>query len=281
VTDAITSLEAARERALREAASIDDDLSRLRQLHGEVRDMVPMHESFAGLKHRSWLVNGMIHRVGLGAIVSEPFVGKTLFMTYLACCVATGRDPWDGMTTQEPAPVLYLYGESDLEGFLWTFRKAYDAMGLTTPAIFTKPRGYRNSQLRVGSPGLESAIKSTGAGLVIFDTMAKFNRAKENDNNEIEEKFLEPATELAEACGCFLLFVHHEQKGAEMSKAIYRMRGASSIPAAMDVVLRLQLADPDAEGDTARVLHLEKVRGCPRSSVTLDFDFHGKTVRKI
>jgi hypothetical protein len=172
--------------------------------------------------------------------------GKSTFAYPLAVAVAQGRGFLEFATT--PGPVLILAVEEhaqDVQRRLYQFgMKPDDPIHIHTGPL--DPHDL---------PAIEAFIRERGIRLVLLDTLSRFWRIKdENDNAEII-RAVGPLLEMAQRTECAVLVIHHEKKKTGEDggdDGIRAIRGGSALAGIVDQ--SLQLAKPHGGGSNRRVL---------------------------
>ena len=151
-----------------------DDLS-LSELQGEDNTMpVVVCVSDCEEKEPEWLVEGLIPKGQITAIVGSGGVGKTTMLCKLIACLTNGIEfmAEDDSQKYEPKTVMYLSAEDSFEIVL---KKKLRKMGADLSKIFTVMISDQFfSQLTFGSEILENVIKTRRPSLIIFDPIQSF-----------------------------------------------------------------------------------------------------------
>lgn len=192
-------------------------------------------EAFDGISFDSneeWLVQGVLPRRGVAAIFGKPATHKSFIVCDIALRIAAGLD-WAGRHVFQ-SPVIYIAAEG-ANGFrkrLNGFRERFKEMPPSTPfyMLSTAPN------LGAEKGDIEELISVIGSevvtpGLIVVDTLSQtLGSADENGSGMVQ--FVANAQRLAEHFNCLVVVVHHAGHGDDK-----RMRGHSSLHAAMDVVI--------------------------------------------
>lgn len=211
----------------------------------------------------SWLVKGIVTKVGLGLLFGESAAGKTFLAIHLALCVAWGL-PFFGRKVKQGG-VVYVAAEGGAS-VLVRFKAAEKALdpvinaeNLTRRAQGLPPLQRAPIRVITEAPNLSrdgsaaplvatvedaaDAITAQGhrLALVIGDTWhAMLAGAEENSAADTGEA-LRPLREMSEAEGFTTLFLHHPGKDLDRGA-----RGSNALPAAMDTMIELRV--PGFEG---------------------------------
>jgi len=177
-----------------------------------------------------WLVDG-IFSDGLTVMYGVPGGGKTFLALSLAMSIGSGH-AWHGHKV-EKAPVVYVSGEG--VGGLDRRAKAWQiAEGQQNPQVYVIPFGVRFGSVRDHAAQLCGDIHSTGAGLVVIDTLARSMAGADENSAQDMGQHVQAADWLREKTGCGVLIVHHS--GVEGS----RPRGSTALFGAADTLIRVE-----------------------------------------
>lgn len=201
-----------------------------------------------------WRIHELIEEIGIGVLYAPSGAGKTFATLDLACAVARGL-PWFGLDVVR-GPVCYVAAE----GVLTERVRAYvthhdiepgelDGLRVLPSAVnLLEPFGRDADELVEAL--IAERLARGGLALVIIDTL---NRVMPGGNENASEDMgavIASAGRIKDACGCFVLFVHHS--GKDESKG---SRGHSSLKAAVEAEIQIE-----HEAAGTRVIHATKVR---------------------
>lgn len=201
-----------------------------------------------------WRVHELIEEVGIGVLYAPSGAGKTFAALDLACAVARGL-PWFCLDV-EPGPVAYVAAEGVLSERVRAYVIHHDIEPDELGALRVLPSAVNLlAPFGPDADGLIDALTSErarmgGLALVIIDTL---NRVMPGGNENASEDMgavIASASRIKDACGCFVLFVHHS--GKDESKG---SRGHSSLKAAVESEIQIE-----HEAGGTRVIHATKVR---------------------
>lgn len=262
---------------------LEENASNIAELSGEDigRSLVePASSAIANIPPLRWAVPGLIHSVGFGVLASAPFVGKTFLSAAMAGSLASGRPLFGSFVPTCAMPVLYVYYESNRSEFVWGLKRTLESRGISGENIFVKTAKTSGERLQVGSPGLEAAIRATGAKVIFLDTLAFANPATES-NDDMQAKLVKPLTALVEATETFAFLIHHAQKQVQGVEGIYQLRGGTVLSGAADVILRIERVKGQEKDSKHRTLVIEKVRGAPAGEISLEMDFNRRIAWEV
>jgi len=201
-----------------------------------------------------WRVQELIEETGIGVLYAPSGAGKTFASLDLACSIVRGL-PWFGLDVA-PGPVAYVAAEGTLSVRLRAYVMHHaiepgelDGLRvLPSPVNLLDPYGPDADEL-IEALTAERA-RMGGLALVVIDTL---NRVMPGGNENASEDMgavIASAGRIKDACGCFVLFIHHS--GKDESKG---SRGHSSLKAAAECEIQIE-----HEAGGTRVVLATKVR---------------------
>jgi hypothetical protein len=157
-----------------------------------------------------YIVDKLIVAGSVNIIYGAPGAKKTYSLLSMASCVALGKTWLDYATEQ--VKVLWVDEES---GETHLSRRLSEAIrgesgGQETPIEFVCRAGWRLDDLN-DIAILQTLIKETGAGLVIFDALADIMTGDENMVKDVRPALLN-AGRIAETTGAAIVLIHHSNK---------------------------------------------------------------------
>lgn len=254
---------------------LDENSANIAELSGEDigRSMIERaSDAIKNIPPDRWLINGLMPSTGFGVIGSPPYTGKTFIATHIAGSVASGRPVFGHFRVNQAVPVLYVYFESSRSEFLFTMKKSLESRGIKGDNIFVNAGHVPSERMKMGTSGLEAAIRATGAKFIVMDTLS-FATQGDESNEELQKKLVAPTVDLTRKLGCYILYVHHSQKQVEGVEEIYAFRGGSVLPAGADTLLRVDRIKGDAKDSKYRRLGIVKARGSHSGAMDLELDF--------
>ncbi len=180
----------------------------------------------------SWLVEGLILNDAVTMLNAYAKEGKTYLTMEIARCVATGEPLFRFLETKQ-GTVLVIDSENS-----WPLLKGrYEKLGVSEE-LPIKYLSFQPVRLdtRSGIEALKEAVRDINPALIIFDTLTRFHRKKENEAGEMAI-VMETQKELAEA-GHSVLTLHHRRKGEGREEEM--VRGSGDILASVDNLLTLK-----------------------------------------
>lgn len=212
-----------------------------------------------------YLFEGVLPRRGLVFVLGAPKVGKSLFIMWLAACLATGRRLFDcsdeqrdrygddfGMPTSCGGTLYVAAEDKDIAykrvaGALEYVRR-YDGVGLSRlpqndlPIAIYPFGGLKlDGMVFVRDDTKDSRELLEKAGfpvrLIVFDTLAAaFAVRDENDNAKMQE-LVRVLREYGEKFDALVVVVAHPKKSGRRQTG--QVRGAGSVTASADVILEI------------------------------------------
>lgn len=188
-------------------------------------------DELAALPPLRWRVKRVFPDRGVAVVFGASGSGKTFLVLDFAEHIASGR-AWFGYQTT-PCAVVYvgLEGTAGLSQRVQAYRAHHDGDAAQGMHFIIQPVDL----LATGDVSdLATAIRGTGAGVVIIDTLnAAAPGADENASQDMG-RVIAAAKALQDAVGGLVVLVHHSGKDAARG-----LRGHSSLFAAMDAVLEV------------------------------------------
>ena len=179
-----------------------------------------------------WLIQGVIEKGTLAAVIGESGSGKSFLALDLAACVQTGK-PWHGRDVQQ-GDVVYLAGEGRsglvrrIGAWEHRYKDSLDDLMISSRAI---DLGDRRNQLPKVQQALQALEKPPV--LIVIDTLARHHTGDENSASEMSS-FISNLDRLSEEFKATVLIVHHA--GKDPSRGA---RGSSAFRAALDHEIRV------------------------------------------
>jgi hypothetical protein len=241
-----------------------------------------------------YLFEGMIPRHGLAFLVGPPNVGKSLFIVWMATCLAIRRPLFGSDATQSrstnlgfgapfaPGAMLYITGEDEgifplraKASFRWAQMTgdvtvqslpdqrlpiiclpASDLSGDEAVIVEQKIENQRNDLEKAGFP----------IRVVVFDTLTSVFRINDENSNAEMQRLMRKLRGYGRRFDALVVVVGHPKKGRARNGLV---RGAGSIDATADVILKI--AGP-ARGKTIRRVSLEKIRHGVCAGASFEFE---------
>ncbi len=205
----------------------------------------PMIDLSAEVTIPDWVIVGSMEVGATYMLTADSGAAKSLLCQSMAVAIARGQETcWMGAIPLS-SPVIYLDGENHPRLVLSRLR----AMG----AAPGDPIAYFPEPARMLTPGgscqttewLQRGVRTTGARLVIIDTVTSSINIDMNSNREVGALFRDCLRPIARE-GCAVLVLHHERKPGQDGRGDSRnaIMGAKSWNTQPDGAFSL-LAAPD------------------------------------
>lgn len=249
------------------------------QEHASPSRFIEMKSDLELWESPRWLIDGWLPSSGMWQLWAPSYAGKTFLVLDLALSLINHK-PWFGREivhdtvfdelVGQHVPrdhVLYILSEGAFD-----FRQRIDAWCQVNGGDYDKLLIVRQKTLDLATAqGWQTIVdefeKDSRAnsvknriGLIIIDTQSMLLGSDENSNRAMSEAAL-VLGQATTFIGCPGLLVHHSGKGEVKSS-----RGASSMVAAMDVVMQLA-----SEPNGVKLLTFDKVKGAKLPSDKLRF----------
>lgn len=222
----------------------------------------------------AWLVRDLIIRGGVGALATEPKVGKSWIATEIGVGLASGTSVLGRFAVDRPGRVAYFYAEDDAGAIVVRQCALARPRNLASDAwldrFMVQPRGrtldltrdvdcailiastVAGAGRREGAPpadGAPPAAGDTGIDLLILDPLSDLHSGEE-DKRDSMAPIMRRLRAIAQVLGCAVLFVHHAMKASADStrrRPGQRMRGSSAIHGAVDFGIYLDFDDDKSD----------------------------------
>jgi RecA-family ATPase len=187
------------------------------------------HESeLDSLPEPSWLVDGHLTD-GFTVMYGPPKKGKTFLALSWALSIGSGHR-WHSHPVAQ-APVLYVSGEG-AGGLRRRTRAWHVAEQVARSQMYVIPFGVRLVD-REHVLQLRSDIHSTGARLLVVDTLARSMAGADENSAQDMGMAIQAVDWLREKTGCAALVLHHSGVSGE------RPRGSTALFGAADTLIRV------------------------------------------
>lgn len=206
------------------AAETEDTFSLCRLLSSPI-DQVPM------------LIEPILPRVGLGALVGGSDCGKSMLLRCLAAAVASGQPFLEWQTSPLRKRVLYFSTEDSPEALASLCKRQNKGWKLTTQEAERVEFVFSAEEV---ARSVEEKLTAAPADLVIIDSFADVCTGDLNQSSTIRQTLGEFAG-LAVRHKCLILFLHHTGKGAsQLLPSKNNIVGSQSFEAKMRTVIELR-----------------------------------------
>lgn len=238
-----------------------------------------------------------LQRGEVGGLNAKPNVGKTTVCLILALCLCIGRIFRPICNSQTRRKVLFVDGEtrsrrlqSDILLLIQNFTEEEKQWVRENLSIVCEAEIDEQNLCLTNNDHLikfSQQVNLLKPDLIILDTFASLSSLySENDNAEMQRRFLTPISKLARQSDAAILFTHHigKQKSEEgqTSDKMYTGRGASASGGSARAIWNLT-SDPITDGLVT--LSCGKIKGKKPDDVRLQLDdsrwFHPIEIVKV
>ncbi|MDR1184792.1 MAG: AAA family ATPase [Coriobacteriales bacterium] len=175
-----------------------------------------------------FLVKGLLHQGEKMLLTGRAKAGKSLLLSQLALCVATGAE-WLGMPC-EKTPVLYVLFEGASVFNTDRFFRLKDQMNMATEEgmLITLDLAGENYRLATFTDMLKARVRGRSFGLVIIDPLYMLNGGDENSAEHIRKLFYE-IDRIAKHFNASVISCHHQTKGSSSAKNVIDRASGSGV----------------------------------------------------
>lgn len=197
-----------------------------------------------------WLIEDVLDRGTLAALVAQPSRFKSFVALSMACSISTGT-PWMGRPTTQ-GPVVLLAGEG-LQGIKSRTRAWFDHHGIdeaTSQLMITKGTFAAQDETQMGCyiSSVEEVLKtnavSQSPSLIIVDTYSRYAASLDENSASETAGMIAQLNRLQSRFGATVLVVHH------VSKATGDARGSSAFVGALDWQYSLERNGDEAQASS-------------------------------
>ena len=201
------------------------------------------------------IIDGLIPKTGAVIIAGETNTGKSLISLEMISALVTGSKLWGELTSLKPiTKVLYILGEHHSETIqrLW----AHTGLPMTDQVRLLGPENIGLDKWLVanGKPNLQAMDKfrywAEGMELIVWDPLGAFCIGEGIENDNVQMRLvLDSMSMVAASTGAACIILAHQgkpvmdQRGQEMSRKSYAIRGASGIEDAATNIFYLGRAE--------------------------------------
>lgn len=191
------------------------------------------------------LVDALIPKVAVWAIVGASDTGKSMILRQLAMNVAAGQSFIDRQVFTEHNRVIVVCSEDDDFAISYLIRKQNKSIGLTDESFQNMEFLFDTSDL---VETLNAKLESNPADLVIIDAFSDVFDGKDGNQNSQVRQFLNKYSQLANKHKCSIGFLHHTGKRTEdLAPSKNNAIGSQGFEAKMRLVIEMRLdkVNPD------------------------------------
>lgn len=256
-------------------AELEEALAQL--IGDEPRSFVTIPEFLAEKTNLEWLIGGQIPRGGFGFITADPRIGKTTLLAQIGVSLASGRGIF-GWHVARRYKVLYLAAEGSRAAFRERVRTVTRQIGLDPYEMTWMIQSEGPINFQIGTQKFNAMVESSGADLVICDTLKYFWTGDENSAVDFNKMVSRPLKDLTEKTGASFWLVHHHRKSQEID-GWQKGRGTAAMLGDCDWWWRLE---PMKDAPQGRTLYCDKNKyGAEFEPVELAFDAANAIFREV
>lgn len=209
------------------------------------------------LKEPTWIVDSLLPEVGISALFGKPKAGKSTLARDLMICIAQGEEFLGRKVTK--GKVVYLAMEENLSHL----REQLKKRGATGDNVLIHCSSFLPLNPIERLDQILSEVKDVK--FVIFDTLFKIIRSKDEHAYQENMQLLEKLAQMAEKHKIHIMGIHHAKKGdhADGDAAL----GSTAITGAFDANIFLRLDE-----NRHRIISSQHRYGEPFDKTILGFD---------
>ena len=201
-----------------------------------------------------YLVDPILPRVGLAALVGTSDSGKSTLLRGLAMAVASGREEYLGFALRpKHRSAIYISTEDDASAVGVLMQRQLDELGAAKESYTSLDFIFEIDNL---VENLDKMLEDKPRDLVVVDAFADLYTGPMNENNRVRS-FLNQFSQLAVKHSVLIIFLHHTGKRTEsLNPSKHNAIGSQGFEAKMRLMMELR---PDSVEHDLR--HLCVVKG--------------------
>jgi hypothetical protein len=185
------------------------------------------------------ILDGLFYEKSLHLLTADAGLGKSVFMYNFAVQLTQGGKFLD--VALKPRKVLYYDLETN------DARRKNILKKINVDPNNKLLEFGQDPDLNLPLQSITNVVIDEGFEVLIIDTYAQFfNVVKEDDNGVINKIIISPLRRFTQKTGCAVILIHHHGKNEGLKSQVYKARGATALPAGMDVVMNMTVTNnPD------------------------------------
>lgn len=204
----------------------------------------------------SALLEPILPRVGVAALVGSSDSGKSTFLRGLAMAVSSGQQLYAGFRLKPlHSSAIYVSTEDDQNSVATLLKRQNVELQLDT-SLYDNLRFVFDSDNIISK--LDNMLSARAADLVVVDAFSDIYTGSLNENNQVRG-FLQEFHALAQKHQCLILFLHHTGKRTEtLTPSKHNAIGSQGFEAKMRLLIELR---KDPRQGCEHLRHLCIVKG--------------------
>ncbi|HEY3959612.1 MAG TPA: AAA family ATPase [Solirubrobacteraceae bacterium] len=261
-----------------EVEATRDEYEELHRLHLATKDL-PLGRLMSQLlaepePEHPWLVYGLIRRGGVTLIGGrEKTAGKSTLTAYLAGKLERGEDTVFGDACETPVKTVWVTEEPD-----YSLKDKGRRFDLADVYVISQREWNRvegstpDEKWRKRLAYCEQVAAQAGYEHIVIDPLTRLAEVKDEAGTELGER-VEAASEMAQRAGLGVTLIHHHNKGGQGREGVNKMRGSTTLTAAVDTIVMIDTA---GTGRARRLTALGRIEESTWSkTITLNADGNG------
>jgi hypothetical protein len=230
-----------------EVEATREEYEELHHLHLATKDL-PLGRLMSQLlaeaePEHPWLVYGLIRRGGVTLVGGrEKTAGKSTMTAYLAGKLERGEDTVFGEACESSVKTLWVTEEPD-----YSLKDKGRRFNLADVYVISQREW---NQVQGSSPEdrwrarlayCEQVAVQAGYEHIVIDPLTRLAEVKDEAGTELGER-VEAASEMAQRAGLGITLIHHHNKGGQGREGVNKMRGSTTLTAAVDTIVMIESA---------------------------------------
>jgi AAA domain-containing protein len=190
-----------------------------------------------------WLVRGLVRRGGVTLIGGrEKTAGKSTLTAYLAGKLERCEDTVFGEACETPVKTVWVTEEPD-----YSLKDKGRRFDLADVYVISQrewnrvPGGSPEERWRNRLAYCEQVAVQAGYEHVVIDPLTRLAEVRDEAGTELGER-VEAASEMAQRAELGITLIHHHNKGGQGREGVNKMRGSTTLTAAVDTILLIDAA---------------------------------------
>lgn len=184
------------------------------------------------------LLEDLIPKVGIGAMIGSSDSGKSAFWRQCALHIITGKEDFLGFKISNDNKAVYFVStEDDINATSILLKKQLKGLNIPDEIFENLIFTFETEDVL---KHLEKALSMKPASLIILDAYGDLLKGKDGNQGSQVREILKEYDEFAKRHNCFILFIHHIGKRTEeLNPSKHHAVGSQSFEAKMRLVIQL------------------------------------------